>query len=393
MPTVAAVPTIDSTRADEKLAQRFRSVTIAHPKMLAAKRRLIEFLSDAPRNSVILALGPTGVGKSTLRIKVESEIKSALAEELQTDFGRLPVVSLEAEAPDTGIFSWRDHFRRLLDAMREPLIEYKLDRRGRPWECGKLPPQCDCGPRASGSDYQYSVEQAIRYRRPAAMFIDEAQHLSKMSSGRRLVDQLDVVKSIANHTATPHVLIGTYDLLAFRNLNGQLSRRSLTIHLGRYRADQPGEAAIFVNVVRSFGAHLPLKSQDEFTKEWKFLYERSVGCVGILKDWLVQALSMMLRRGGQYLERRDIEATALSINQCEKILAECIEGEMQIEESEESRMYLRVRLGLEGRDSQGSATPTAVAEPVRHANGIKRRPGQRRPMRDPIGREAVLHGA
>ena len=393
MPTEAAVPTIDPTHADEKLAQRFRAVTIAHPKMLVAKRRLIEFISDAPRNSVILVLGPTGVGKSTLRIKVESEIKSALAEELQTDFGRLPVVSLEAEAPDTGIFSWRDHFKRLLDAMREPLIEYKLDRRGRPSECGKLPPQCECGPRASGSDYQYSVEQAIRSRRPVAMFIDEAQHLSKMSSGRRLVDQLDVIKSIANQTATPHVLIGTYDLLAFRNLNGQLSRRSLTIHLGRYRADQPGEAAIFVNVVRSFGAHLPLKSQDEFTKEWEFLYERSIGCVGILKDWLVQALSMMLRRGGQYLERRDIEATALSINQCEKILAECAEGEMQIEESEESRMYLRVRLGLEGRGAQGSARPAAVAEQVRHAHGIKRRPGQRRPMRDPIGREAVLHGA
>ena len=393
MPTEAAVPAIDPTHVDEKLAQQFRAVTIAHPKMIEAKRRLMEFLSDAPRNSVIFVLGPTGAGKSTLRIKVESEIKSAFAAELQTDFGRLPVVSLEAEAPDTGSFSWRDHFKRLLDAMREPLIEYKLDRRGRPWTCGKLPPQCECGPRTSGSDYQYSVEQAIRHRRPSAVFIDEAQHLSKMSSGRRLVDQLDVIKSIANHTATPYVLIGTYDLLAFRNLNGQLSRRSLTIHLGRYRADQPGDAAIFVNVVRSFGAHLPLKSQDEFTKEWEFLYERSIGCVGILKDWLVQALSKMLRRGGQYLERRDIEATALSTNQCEKILAECVEGEMQIEESEESRMYLRVRLGLEGRGAQGSAMPTAVAEHVRPAHGIKRRPGQRRPMRDPIGREAVHHGA
>jgi hypothetical protein len=42
--------------------------------------------------------------------------------------------------------------------------------------------------------------------------------------------------------------------------------------------------------------------------EWEFLYERSIGCVAILKDWLVQALSMMLRCGGQYLERRDLEA-------------------------------------------------------------------------------------
>jgi hypothetical protein len=74
------------------------------------------------------------------------------------------------------------------------------------------------------TEYRYAVEQAVRYRRPIAVMIDEAQHLGKIPSGRRLLDQLDVVKSIANQTKTLHVLFDTYDLRAFRNLNGQLSR-------------------------------------------------------------------------------------------------------------------------------------------------------------------------
>ena len=61
--------------------------------------------------------------------------------------------------------------------------------------------------------------------------IDEAQHLGKIASGRRLLDQLDVIKSIANQTKTVHVLFGTYDLLAFRNLNGQLSDEVSTFTL------------------------------------------------------------------------------------------------------------------------------------------------------------------
>ena len=81
--------------------------------------------------------------------------------------------------------------------------------------------------RAVSTEYRYAVEQAVRYRRPVAVMIDEAQHLGKIPSGRRLLDQLDVIKSIANQTKTAHVLFGTYDLLAFRNLNGQLARRSL----------------------------------------------------------------------------------------------------------------------------------------------------------------------
>jgi hypothetical protein len=62
------------------------------------------------------------------------------------------------------------------------------------------------------------------------VFVDEAQHLARISSGRRLSDQLDVIKSIANRTQTVHVLFGTYELMAFRNLSAQLSRRSMDLH-------------------------------------------------------------------------------------------------------------------------------------------------------------------
>lgn len=388
------VPHSKAPKSGQEALQQFRAVTIAHPHLLSARERLMAILSDAPRNSVVFVMGPTGVGKSTLRAKVESEISTTLAAQLRNDCERLPVVSVEAEAPDTGNFSWRDHFKRLLDTMREPLIKYKLDRKGSPWGPGRLPVHFECGPRSSGAEFQYSVEQAMRFRRPVAVLIDEAQHLTKMSSGRRLVDQLDVIKSIANRAATPHVMIGTYDLLAFRNLNGQLSRRSLDVHFGRYRADRPGEAAIFVNIVRSFSAHLPLKIPDDLTTNWEFLYERSIGCVGILKDWLVQSLAVMLRRGAIHLERRDLEACALSVNQCEKVLSECIEGEMRLEESDESRLRLRVRMGLHdaGMAKTGQHRFSVDEMPTQHRRGVNRRPGQRRAKRDPIGIGAVVHG-
>jgi len=382
-----------TNKSNDAKLQQFRAVTVAHPHLLAARERLMAVLSDAPRNSVIFVLGPTGVGKSTLRARVKNDLTNTFALQLEKDFALLPVVSIEAEAPDTGIFSWRDHFKRQLDAMREPLINYKLDRKGKPWGLGRPPFPFDCGPRSSGADYQYSVEQAVRFRRPVAVLIDEAQHLTKVGSGRRLEDQLDVIKSIANHTLTPHVLIGTYDLLSFRNLSGQLSRRSLDVHFSRYRVDRPGEAAIFRNVVRSFASHLPVNDLDEFAADWEFLYERSVGCVGILKDWLAQALSAMLRRGANQLGRRDIEACALSVNQCEKILSECVEGEMSLEESDESRQRLRTRLGLDTAQIT-KATHSRSTDPRVHTqrSRINRRPGQRIAKRDPIGIGTEIYG-
>ena len=80
------------------------------------------------------------------------------------------------------------------------------------------------------------------------------------------------------------MLFGTYDLLAFHNLNGQLSRRSVEIHLRRYRADREDDRRSFVNTVHSFAQRLPFPGSPDLAADWDYLYERSVGCVGVLKD-------------------------------------------------------------------------------------------------------------
>ena len=203
-------------------------------------------------------------------------------------------------------------------AMNEPLLDCKRDA-----ETLYVRPTSTFGAKSTTAEYRHAVEQALRFRRPAAVMIDEAQHLSKMASGRRLLDQLDVVKSIANQTRIVHVLFGTYDLLSFRNLNGQLSRRSLDVHFPRYRAESASERQVFVNVLGSFANHMPLPEQPDLAGEWEFLYERSIGCIGILKQWLTRALHSVLRRNGNTIVRKDLEAQALSVMQCE---AELVSG-------------------------------------------------------------------
>jgi hypothetical protein len=213
--------------------------------------------------------------------------------------------------------------------------------------------------------------------------IDEAQHLSKMASGRRLLDQLDVIKSIANQTRIVHVLFGTYDLLAFRNLNGQLSRRSLDIHFPRYRAESASERQVFVNILRSFSQHIPLAARPDLGGEWEFLYERSIGCVGILKQWLTRTLHSALRQGRNTIRREDLERQALSVAQCQKIFSETAEGESQSAEPAEARRVLLCRLGLRAGIVQVQEPGTRNTPPPIRKSG--RRPGMRRPHRDRIG--------
>src|SRR5215831_2424817 len=363
----------------------FQRYTVAHPRLIEAKEKLVAAIQNSESNSLVFVFGPTGVGKTTLRLKAEQILTAELRAELELDRGRLAVVSVEAVAPESGSFSWRDHFKRILLQMNEPLIECKQ-------ELTAFVVRSPARPKPTTGEYRYGVEQALRFRRPAAVMIDEAQHIAKIASGRRLLDQLDVIKSIANQTQTVHVLYGTYDLLAFRNLNGQLSRRSVDVHFPRYRAESASDRKAFISVLNSFAQQLPIADPPDLARDWEFLYERSIGCVGVLKQWLIRALAVALRAGEATLSRSNLESQAPSVAQADKIISEASEGEMRLMDTNEAVLRLREQLGLIPQNQ--SQQSTKLKQPAQALEGrTRRRPGQRRPGRDIIGRQEVLHAA
>lgn len=358
--------------------REFRLLTVAHPVLLAAKDQLIAAINEAPTGSIVMVFGPTGVGKTTLRLKVQQLLCEQTRTLLETDPSRLPFVAVEAAASDNANFRWRDHYYRTLIEFNEPMLDNKVTPHWIRFAQDSHGQQI-VRSRAPAIDLRTALESAIRHRRPAAVLIDEAQHLTRMSSGRRVADQMEVIKSLANCTRTIHVLLGTYDLLALRHLNGQLGRRSLEIHFRRYSAENADDVRMFKNTVLSFQKQIPLDEQPDLMSLWDLLYERSVGCIGILKEWLDRALFAAFREGCGTLTCRHLEATALSAAQCEKIAMEAHEGQTQLLSAEQARPRLRELLGLEGGTAPSAKT---MVHP-------KKRVGQRNPKRDWIGHAAA----
>jgi len=207
-----------------------------------------------------------------------------------------------------------------------------------------------------------------------AFYIDEAHHLTMLPSGRKLKDQPETLKSLANLTRVKIIPTGTYDLLPLIDLGDQLCRRSKTIHFQRYHAENSTEAKAFKSVVQTFSQYLPLPKRPDLLSHWEFLYERSLGCVGILKDCLSQTLCAVLNDDEKAITitLSDLERYAPSVRQCLVMLKAISMGEQQLQESDEDLLKLQQALKLTPSSheklSQSKTLPKTTKKPVAQAS-------------------------
>src|SRR5690349_6380309 len=107
---------------DERL-NYFKFYTIAHPILREVYATLMQAIKEPTGIGLIFVFGPTGIGKTTLRFRVEQHIKEAALSTLTSEPGRIPIAGIEAVAPDAGNFHWKDYYRRALLALEEPLVD------------------------------------------------------------------------------------------------------------------------------------------------------------------------------------------------------------------------------------------------------------------------------
>ncbi len=124
-----------------------------------------------------------------------------------------------------------------------------------------------------------------------------------------------------------------------------------------------------------------MEEEPDLLQHWKYCYERTIGCVGVLKDWFTRALAEALEQGGKTLSRPLLEQHALSVDRCGQMVSEAVAGETALTEDDQAAYRLRVRLGLEQGPAlqENDRQESSVSSPRHHA-----RVGQRKPVRDPV---------
>lgn len=376
----------------------FRNLKITHPILTQIFEELWESVSYYNEGSLILLFGPTGVGKTTIMELLEKRILEEMKKELLNNRERIPLVKAEIAGPTSGKFDWKDFYREVLRGLAEFSIDHRIDlskweNPHQPWlPLDNLRQRYDAvanDSRSTESRLKTSVEQALAHRRPKVVLLDEAQHLTALSTGRKLLDQQNVIKSLANRTSTTLALFGSYELMTFRNLNGQLARRTVNIHFPRYMHTSKSDLRDFEKTIWNFQKQLPLEKEPDLLSQKEQLYEGSLGCVGILKNWLCRGLVSALSAKSKTLTEYHLEQSKLDDVKLVKILKECLAGEAKLVNDRKDAQNELKKLLYTAAPSSGAQREVKVKSKKTPEKGFQP-VGQRKPWRDEVGKRKAV---
>ncbi len=344
---------------------------ISHPHLQEALETIIQAIcppgegaSVRRPGTMVLVIGPSRVGKTTLIRLLEERLLTVSKDLMVSDPSFIPFASLLAAGPGTSRFEWAEYYRAVLRALHDPFVDGKVAH-------------------IRARELREAMETALCERKPLAVIVDEAHHLAEAARGSRLQSQLNHLKHFENATGVSHILVGTYEMRPFRKVNAQLACRSVDVHFPRYDAAIDADAQVFQSVVWALQRQLPVEKEPKLLDHWEFLYARSIGCIGLLKMHLNRALDLALTEQAKTVTLAHLRKTALSETRVELALRNALESETELKESDGADERLLTLLGLRGH--RPNAHLPQPEDPPTIAKAQPHRPGKRGPGRDPIG--------
>ncbi len=338
--------------------------------------------------------GASGVGKSTVLGHVAERCRAE-----ETDSSCVPVVEVQASPEDVGSSARLDYYRQILDQLRARSVAVNdrvkhLSRLSHPGKKSTDP--------AEWLDMREAVVYAFALLRVKGVFVDEAQHLMAVDTPHKPTSQLDWLKALTNRTNVLHVLAGNFDLYDFCHLHGQAGRRMRDLYFPRYHFDNAAECEAFVGALRSLLEQVPLQVDvPGLLAHWRWFGEWSLGCIGVLSDWLVETVDALYKQGGTALTIDALHKHALPPGLRARMEREARAGEFKMEQAkakteQELRQLLGKPIPVPGTEVTQTphldGTGTSLASPLPHphssAHGHTR--VERAAARDAVGDQVEI---
>lgn len=365
----------------QKRAAVFAKLTVKHEKQNEALRDATFLLTMCDNVDFVLIAGPTGAGKSHLLERLQKEVNQFYGSQVDELPCMVPYLSTVAVADGAKKFGWKRCWSDASKGLNDPFAV------ARSWRTSSHPTVRYPGESLTTSVARQDFERELQLRRTKVWGIDEAHHILLGGLAGAPADQFEVLKSVSQITPIKLVLCGTYQLPRLINYSGQVMRRSSTVALAPYSLQHKSDIMQFISICKTLLENLPTKSSLNPADCAEELFYGTLGCVGVLKDWIARAWANAHFKSATCMTMDHLMATRLPAETLMSMHDEIVAGERLNSDTTEALYRQRVKEHADGVHLKSEfAVPiqTTHAKRKRKVSGIPHKPGVRLPGRDPV---------
>lgn len=286
---------------------------LRHHKFDVAVSQLSRALDQRRVGGAIFLVGPSGVGKTTLRHSVLREVYGG---PLQWPVGMVPVIETIATLPTNSFFNSR--------ALATELA-FQLDRPGLPWiESGARDVHLNAflgsmdetseellsasGKRARATEAEQwrILERYIRARGCLVVSIDQATALLKNRRSKDPTDHMLHLMTFAEKAGITLLLTGVPDVIRLWDIHSELRRRVEVVWMPPYSEKAEGDRARFAKLLSSFQRKYPSITRGLLHSMDVELLAACGGVYAELEQLLIRAVNRAADNDRAEVGKRDI---------------------------------------------------------------------------------------
>ena len=304
--------------------REIKVMKISHNSWEIAKKETSAAIFASSPGEVVSIVGPSRVGKS----KLINELRVLLVGDTDRhETGTMPTVELLAtNCIFNGHFGTKDFIIRALEKIEHPF--YGVNKPDDPFGIDRYKYLS----RTSEGILRPALEKSLEHRKTMYLFIDEIQHILRIIGGKNAAASfLDSLKCLAQEKDLVLILVGAYPLLDVLNLSPHLLGREQPIHFPRYYATNEGYSS-FCEILETYSSVIRFQNDISTLVEWsELLYDGSLGCIGLLNNWLRSALGRAKANDDEVLKKEHFLKTMRPKKKLSTLAKEIETGEAALE--------------------------------------------------------------
>jgi hypothetical protein len=285
---------------------------IKHQIYREGSEELAKEMSDFRPGHMIALLGPSGVGKSTMRHEC---MREQFGHPQHWGLGRIPITEIYPTLASNGYFSPRAFSERFLDALQAPNLAWLHDKdkwaREMKMEIEEKRAQWTRLKRRSATEREYwdGVEQALAAR--SCLYVSIEQITTLMYNRANIEPSSHVLNllNIAEHCKIMFLVTGIHTAAAMWRNFPEMRRRVTPVWVRNYSPDCKGDEVAFIRLLKTMSAHLKFSTPNLLADMAPDIMAATGGVVGEMAKLLKKAQSTATLAGSTTIAQSHIESS------------------------------------------------------------------------------------